>query len=69
MGKELGLAFIVLGIGLVLFGTFLLAGGEAKVGGVVMIGPLPIPFGDARLALLGVLFGLAVFLLTFLWKG
>jgi len=65
--RDVGLLLIFLGLLFILVGIFL-SFGRAQVGGVVMVGPIPIPFGDARLALLGVLFGLGVFLITLLQR-
>ncbi len=69
-------ALVILGIGLVLLGFFLVMVGvlwgakpeNVEAGGVVLIGPLPIVFGTSEEAVKwAALTGLAFFLLWLLW--
>ncbi len=66
----LALALFTLGILLILAGMLLLAfpKGGVKAGGAIFLGPIPIPFGDPKLAFLGVVLGLLLFLFTLLWR-
>ena len=70
-------ALIILGIGLVLLGFFLVMvgvlwgakPGKVEAGGVVLIGPFPIVFGTSEEAVKwAALTGLTFFLLWLLWS-
>lgn len=72
----IGLTLLFLGFILIVIGFLLLASGSssrASVGGVVLIGPIPIVFGDKKasqwLIVLTLVLALLMFLITFLVGG
>lgn len=73
----IGFIIIIIGVLLILIGLrYALSGlkrSETKLGGVVLIGPVPIIFGDKRIASILLIFALAIIfmllLLYILWMG
>jgi len=57
------LAMILILVGIILiFLGLISAGGKVKGGGVILIGPIPIVFGDARFAIYAMIFALILIL-------
>lgn len=57
------LAMILILVGMILiFLGLISAGGKVRGGGVILIGPIPIVFGDARFAIYAMIFALILIL-------
>ncbi len=65
---KLGIYLILIGFALVLIGTILSAQ-NANVGGLVMIGPIPIAFGTSPgMTVIAMVIGLLLMLIFLLWR-
>lgn len=62
----IGFLFVLIGIGLMIAGTFLSKNTEVKSAGVFMIGPIPIVFGDRQLLIPLLILVIVIMILWFL---
>ncbi|MFB6209701.1 MAG: DUF131 domain-containing protein [Candidatus Nanohaloarchaea archaeon] len=65
----LGLAMILIGLILIVAGSVMSEGSNVEAGGVIFLGPIPIPFGNMKMALAGTLLAIVALIVFYLLGG